>query len=148
MYGYIELGVRWQAIPAGNNNKKDNKNTKAPSNMDIVQALYVECDKDVFLVIKSILSDIYAKSVRIFPGGMKMRFVPYINTIPNPVTQGKIMHLCAKQVAFLRIVKEMTSYEIMSFDWIRMVRKAPCMIGICGYYLPKMKTLPNSSMFL
>ena len=47
----------------GSNNKKDNENMKALSNMDIIQALYVECDKDVFLVVKAILSDIYAKSV-------------------------------------------------------------------------------------
>ena len=72
--------------------------------------------KDVFLVVKAILSDIYAKTVQIFPGGMKMHFVLDINTLPNLVTQGKIMHLCSKQPAFFSLVKEMTSHKIVSFD--------------------------------
>ena len=92
------------------------RNKKDFTSEDTVRALHIKCDKEFFHIVKVILSEAYATMAKVFPGNMKMRLVPDISSIPNPKTQHKVLHLCAKQAAFLSMVKDMTSYEIASFD--------------------------------
>ena len=108
MAAFVDIGIRWRVIPLG-------MSGKIPEDQ-MVRALHIECAKEDAPVVKAVLSDVYSANAKMFPGNIKLRFVPDIYMTLSPQLRAKILHLRARQDRFLKNVKEMTSYEITSLD--------------------------------
>jgi len=104
----IEIGLRWQQIPR-----------EGPGKVPVdeqVKAIHIETGKDHYFIVKEILSAVYCVDQKVFPMGVKLRFVPDFYSLTNEVSKAKAIQSWNRQALFLWYVKEMGNIEIASLD--------------------------------
>jgi hypothetical protein len=104
----VDIRICWRMIPLGVKGSIPKE--------EVVRALHVECAKEYAVVVKEVLPDVYSANAKMFPGGIKLHFIPDIYSVVSQTLRVKVLHLCPQQMKFLKRVVKMTLYEITSLD--------------------------------
>lgn len=104
-YG-IQVAFRYQNVSTGTISTPENQT---------VQALHVVAAMADVEHIKSIFQAVYGSNAKVFPFGVRMRFVPWIAWNNKPRIE-QVMELRDRQAVFNLKVTQMASWEISSLD--------------------------------
>ncbi len=84
-----------------------------------VKAIYIECDSACQFDIKSANSRVCASSKNDdCPNGIRVRFVPEINSVISPETRQNVTRLRARQDNFQKQIGDAISWDVMALDFV------------------------------